>query len=148
MKRVLAGIVAANVSFSFISHVYGQVSSCETKTFPVPPAIANFQDAPITRLQKLQTLQIICNYPEKSPFFGVPNGEASLAVKVNENGEIILSTLKLLSTSYPDGSYDEIALFAVRKYPFPATAFPESYLVRVQFKNNRTPYSRCPVNLP
>lgn len=104
------------------------------------------QDAPITRPQKPQTVLIICNYPEKSPFYGAPNGEAYLAVKVNENGEIIPSALEVLGTSYSDGSYDEMALFAVHKYSFPAVGFPESYFVRVQFKNDRTPYSRCPVS--
>jgi hypothetical protein len=141
MKRVIATIRTVGISFSFISPVYGQTA--ETKTFPVLPAIAYFQDARITGVQKLQTLQIICNYPEKSPFFGVPNGKAFLTVKVNENGEIIPSTLELLGTSYSDGSYDKIALSAIRKYSFPATAFSESYSVQVQFKNNRTPYSRC-----
>lgn len=108
-------------------------------------AIAYFEDASITRLQEHQ---IICNYPEKSPFFGAPSGEVFLVVKVNENGEIIPGTLQVLGTTYSDGSYDEVALSAVRKYSFPATGKPESYVIPVRFKNSRTPYSRCPANLP
>ena len=147
MKRVLASILVG-VCASSSGRVHALASLAQTKTFRVPPAIAYLQEAPKTRLQELQTVLISCNYPEKSPFYGAPNGEASLSVKVNENGEIIPSALQVLGTTYSDGSYDEMALFAVRKYSFPATGKAESYFVRVQFKNNRTPYSRCPVSLP
>ena len=93
-------------------------------------------------------LQISRNNLQKVRSSGdLNNGAVVVAVKVDERGKIMSDSLRVIGSSFANGSFDGDAKDAVQGHSFPATGKPEAYFVKVLF-NNDSNVIKSPTGLP